>query len=343
MMAEVTDATAFLVPRPVASSVEELLAGATDRRPFFNTDSKSGSGFEQVVIDGERFIVKYVHVDDDWTMRFNGGVGCHPALVWQLGLMDVLPDRIDHGVVGVATGLGRNGWGAAILMRDMSDELVPAGDSVLPLEQHVGYLEDLAALSARMFGWEDPFGLVPLENRWSWFNHTSLEVEGARGWPDPVPRIAFEGWQRFAERVPRRVFELVDELRRDPSPMVVAVRRTPQTFLHGDWKLGNVGSAHDGRTILIDWTYPGSGPCTADLAWYVAINRSRMPMSKDDAIACFRRSLERCGVATDGWFDRQLGISLLALLVLMGWEKALGDDAELAWWCDRAVEGARWL
>jgi hypothetical protein len=31
---------------------------------------------------------------------------------------------------------------------------------------------------------------------------------------------------------------------------------------------------------------------------------------------------------------------LLAGLVVFGWEKALGDDAELGWWCDRAREGA---
>jgi aminoglycoside phosphotransferase (APT) family kinase protein len=34
---------------------------------------------------------------------------------------------------------------------------------------------------------------------------------------------------------------------------------TPTTFLHGDWKLGNLGVA-PGRTVLLDWTYPGIGP-----------------------------------------------------------------------------------
>jgi hypothetical protein len=339
----IADVTELLVPRPVAASLEELLVGATDRQPFFNSDGKSGSAFEQVVIDGERCIVKHVHVDDDWTMRFNGSVGSHPARVWELGLMDVLPSRIDHGVIAVATGLGRNGWGAAILMRDMSEEIVPPGDDLIGFEQHLAYLDDLAALSARMWGWDDPFGLVPLENRWSWFNHTSLAVEQARGWPDPVPKIAFEGWQRFAARAPRELVASVDELRRDPSPLVVAAKQTPQTFVHGDWKLGNVGTARDGRTILIDWTYPGSAPCTSELAWYLSINRARMPQSKEDAITWFAQCLERHGIDTSSWFEQQLGVSLLASLVLMGWEKAYGDDDELGWWCDRAREGLRWL
>ena len=37
-----------LTPRPVAGSVDELLAGVTDREPFLHSDSKSGSAFERV-------------------------------------------------------------------------------------------------------------------------------------------------------------------------------------------------------------------------------------------------------------------------------------------------------
>ncbi|MEY2459072.1 MAG: hypothetical protein QOG30_902 [Acidimicrobiaceae bacterium] len=335
--------THTLTPRPVASSLDELLEGVTAREPFFTTDSKSGSAFERVVIDGESLIVKHVHIDGDWTMRFNGDVGCHPLQVWTSGLMDVLPERIDHGVVAAAGGLGRNGWGAAILMRDMSTEMVPPGDDPIPLDQHVQFLDDLAALSARMWGWHDDVGLVPIDSRWTWFNHATLAIEEAAGWPDPVPRIASEGWQQFEHRVPRSVFELIDALRRDTSPLVAAAAATPFTFIHGDWKLGNVGTATDGRTALIDWTYPGEAPCCFELAWYFAINRARMPQSKEDAIATFRAALKRHGVDTDRWFDVQLALCLLGGLTIFGWEKALGSDEELGWWCDRAIEAARLL
>jgi len=329
-----------LTPRPVAASLDELLARATDRRPFRHSDSKSGSPFERVVVDGEPHVLKHVHVDGDWTMRFSGDVGCHPVQVWAAGLMDVLPDRIDHGVVGVTGGLGRNGWGGAILMRDLSADLVPAGDEPLSLRRHLTYLADLAALSVRMLGWHDDVGLMPLVNRWTWFNRACLEVEAERGWPEPVPRMAYHGWARFAERVPRAVADVVDELRRDPSPLVTAALDTPTTFAHGDWKLGNVGTAADGRTVLIDWTYPGEAPPCYELAWYLSINQARLPHSKEDAIEAFRSALERHGVETTHWFERQLGICLLGNMVIFGWEKALGDDAELGWWCDRVGEGA---
>ncbi len=334
---------AALRPRPVYGSLDELLAGADERVPFLTSDSKSGSAFERVRIDGEWHILKHIHVDSDWTMRFNGDVGCHPAQVWAAGLMDTIPERIDHGVVGVAAGIGRNGWGAAILMRDLADGLVPEGEERLDLDRHLGYLDDLAALSARMWGWTDDVGLVPLASRWSWFGAASLAIEESRGWRDPVPRIAMDGWRNFEVRVPREVVTLIEALRRDLDPLVGAVRSTPSTFLHGDWKLGNVGTAGDGRTILIDWTYPGEGPACFDLAWYLAINQARLPQSKEDAIAAFRTSIEGHGIETEGWYERQVGLCLLGALVIFGWEKAFGEEAELRWWCDRAIEGARFL
>lgn len=332
-----------LAPRPVAASLDELLAGTTRREPFRTGDSKSGSTFERIWIGGEPHVLKHVHIDRDWTMRFTGDVGCHPVQVWAAGLMDALPARVDHATVGVAGGLGRNGWGGAILMRDIAAELVPPGDAPLPGAAHRQYLDDLAALSARMLGWRDDVGLVPLAARWSWFSPACLAAEADRGWPDPVPAIAARGWERFAERAPRAAREVVDALRRDPSPLVAAAAATPLTFVHGDWKLGNVGTGADGRTLLIDWTYPGEAPPCFDLAWYLALNSARLPEAKEDAIGAFRDALERHGARPGAWFEPQAALCLLGAVVIFGWEKALGTEAELGWWCDRAAEGAAWL
>jgi hypothetical protein len=330
-------------PRPLASSLEELLAGATRREPFLTTDSKSGSACERLLIGGEPHVLKHVHVDRDWTMRFSGDVGCHPVQVWAAGLMDVLPERIDHATVGVAVGLGRNGWGGAILMRDVATELVPPGDDPVTPEAHEGYLDDLAALSARMLGWRDDVGLVPLAARWGWFSPGCLAAEEERGWPDVVPPIAARGWQEFERRAPRAVREVVDALRRDPWPLVTAASATPMTFVHGDWKFGNVGTARDGRTLLIDWTYPGEAPPCFELAWYLALNSARVPGSKESAVEAFEAALRRHGVDTAPWYARQAALCLLGAVVIFGWEKALGSDAELGWWCDRALDGASWL
>lgn len=332
-----------LAGRPVAGSVEELLAGATSRESFAHSDGKSGSCFERVVIDGQRYVLKHVHIDGDWTMRFFHLTTCIPLDVWRAGLMDAAPEHIVHGMVGAAGGLGRDGLGAALLMRDLSDVLVPAGDEPITLATHLALLDGMAALAARLWGWQDDVGLLPPANRWLAFRDEDIKAEERAGWADAVPRIAAEGWSRFPERAPADVVAVVRALRASTRPLVEAAAATPSTFLHGDWKLGNLGVDPNGRTVLIDWTYSGEGPICFELGWYLALNAARLPQSKEAAIAAFRAALERHGVDTEGWFERQLGLCLLGTLVLFGWEKALGDDAELGWWCERAREGAALL
>lgn len=338
----VADGPPALAPRPVAASIDELTGGAP-RRPFRTSDGKSGSRLERVEIGGGPHVLKLMHVDDDWIARSLGDVRCRPIAVWAAGLLDAAPRSIDHTIVGAATGLGRHGWGAALLMRDVGAHLVPPGDAPVPIEQHATFVDHLAEMSARFWGWRDDVGLVPPTIRWTMFGEGMLAAERERGFPDDVPRIADEGWRRFAARAPADVAALVDEIRRRPWDLADAVAATPTTFLHGDWKMGNLGSHPDGCTILIDCAYPGEGPACHELAWYLALNRARLPEPKEATIVRFRHSLERQGVATAGWWDHQLGLCLLGALVQFGWEKALGPDDELAWWCARAREGARWL
>jgi thiamine kinase-like enzyme len=107
--------------------------------------------------------------------------------------------------------------------------------------------------------------------------------------------------------------------------------------------MGNLGSHPDGRTILVDWAYPGAGPPCWDLAWYLALNRARLPESKEETIEAFRGSLRTHGVDPAGWFEVQVALCLLAMMASFGWEKALGDDAKLGWWVERALAGARLL
>lgn len=329
--------------RPVAASVEELLAGASAREPIRPPDGKSETGFERVVIGGERYVVKHLHCDGDWIARVTGDLTCRPLEVLRSGLLDRLPACIDHAVVGAAGGLGRNGWGAALLLRDVSPWLVPEGDAPLPLHQHRRFLDHMAALCAAFWGWEDGIGLMPLSHRYLFFGPWLSETEAALGSGATVPRLAAEGWARFPEAAPRAA-EIVLPLVAGPWPLIEALERTPTTFVHGDWKAGNLGTGPDGRTILLDWAYPGRGLACGELAWYLALNSARLPEPYEDAISAYRRSLEGHGVDTSGWWETQLGLALLGALILFGWDKALhGTPDDLAWWEDRALEGARHL
>jgi hypothetical protein len=330
--------------RQLASSVDELLDGAQRLGSHTPADARSAARFEHVVVDGERCIVKYVHPEHDFTMRVSGDIGCRPRRVWEAGLMDLAPGEIDHATLGAAP-WGRNGWGVALLMRDVSAELVPVGDDPVPEEHHLRFLDHCAAMAANAWGWHDEIELLPHRLRWQWFGEHQLEGERDLGFPEAVPRIAVEGWQRFADRAPASVRVLVDALRRDATPLSDAILTTPQTFLHGDWKFGNLGAGADGRTILLDWAYPGEGPICHELAWYLALNRARLPRghTKETTIDAFERALGLHGIETGGWFERQLELCLLGALVQFGWEKALGDDDELEWWCVRAAAGAEHL
>jgi hypothetical protein len=335
-------ATLTLAPRPVLGSVEELLAGASERRPMKNADSLSGSQLERVVIDGARFVVKYLHWDDDWIQRATGDLVCRPLLLWQSGLFDALPACLDHTAVAMAAGLGRAGRGTAILMHDVGPNLVEVARGAIPLEQHVRFLDHMAELHAAFWGIEEgdlPVELTPMGNRYLFLSSTVGEFEAARHGADPVPALLRPGWARFAEEAPKAA-SVVLPLLADPSPLVEGFAGTPMTLVHSDWKAGNLGSHPDGRTILLDWAFPGVAPATADLAWYLAVNCDLLPQAKEDAIDCYRKALEGHGVETGGWWVHQLGVALIGALAQLGWSKS---GAELRWWEERVGEAASYL
>ncbi|MGH9149571.1 MAG: phosphotransferase family protein, partial [Acidimicrobiales bacterium] len=308
----------------LAPSVAELLAGAERRQLFANPDGRSSAAFERVWIGGRPHVVKYVHLDDDFTMRVSGDIGCRPVRAWAAGLLDAAPALVDHAVVGAALGHGRNGWGAALLMRDVSGELVALGGGPFTVEQHATFVDHLAGWCAATWGFHDDVGLLPYATRWAWFGTAALDGERALGWPERVPAVAAGGWERFGERVPAAVAAVVAELRHDPSPLAAALATTPSCLLHGDPKASNMGRAADGRTVLIDWAYVGEGPAGHELGWYLALNRDKLPVTKEATIEAFRAGLEGHGVTTTGWWERQLNLALLGTVVQFGWEKALG-------------------
>ena len=55
-------------------------------------------------------------------------------------------------------------------------------------------------------------------------------------------------------------------------------------------------------------------------------------------------ALERHGIDTVGWFERQLALCCVGVMLQLGWEKAFDETgADLAWWRDRTVDTAHEL
>jgi hypothetical protein len=316
-----------------------------------HSDSLSGSPFERVEVSGagagagtaagagQRYVLKHISRDLDWLMRCLGdGVDGAPPwalIAWQHGLLDRLPPAVDHTIHSVAY----DGRVLSLLMRDVGTTLVPAGTGPVPLEQHRRFLDHMAAMHAEFFGFVDSYRLMPLGNRYTGLTPAAGEREIAAGTVDAVPRMLPAGWASLRAAAPD-AYEVAHALATDPGPLVTALRETPDTFIHGDWKFGNLGSHPDGRTVLLDWGWPGqAGPCV-DLAWYLAVNCDRLPESKEDSAAAYRDRLEHHGIDTSGWWPRQLELALVGGFCQLGWSKT-GDPAELGWWTERIVPVAR--
>jgi len=317
----------------VLGSVEALLDGAERREPLESV-GKSGASLERVTIDGTAYVVKYLDREADWTIRASGFDGFATVALWRRGVLQALPACIRQPVVAVAEDTV-----AALLMEDVSPWLVPATDEPITVAQNEQLMDHLAQMHAAFWDTSLAIDVVTPTQRYLELSPSMAEAELARGSQDLVPQLVRRGWPLLAEVAPRAA-SVVVPLAHDPGPLVTALAATPQTFVHGNWKLDNLGFDDDGRTVLLDWEIPGRAAAASDLAWYLAINCRRLPVTKEATIELYRTALERHGVDTEPWWDVQLRLSLVGALVQFGWEKALGGyDDELAWWEEQAVAG----
>jgi hypothetical protein len=315
-------------------SARELLARASWRERVQPADARAGAIFERVTVGPESYFVKRLSPSSDWVMRIAGDHVHRPYVIWRSGLMDQVPDLIDHTVVA----MDLTGEVLTIVMRDVGGSLVPPGDARVPAAQHARLIAHMAALASAFWGWEDRLGLTTMAQRLRFFalDNIAEELTDAAV-PGPLAAAA-AGWPALAERSPL-LSAVARSVHDDPGIVTARLAGLPGTFLHGDWKMGNLGSHPDGRTILLDWTLPGAGPACWDLCWYLALNRARLPEGKEAAISRFRAALEDHGIATAGWWEEQLDLCLIGIMATFGWEKALGDAGELAWW-EARVAGA---
>jgi thiamine kinase-like enzyme len=197
----------------------------------------------------------------------------------------------------------------------------------------------MADLHAHFWGFEDTVGLFPMGNRYFALTPLMSNIEAERGGTDPVPKLVGEGWKRIRDVAPG-IAKILLPLLDNPFPLVEAQARGPQTLVHSDWKAGNLGAHEDGRTVLLDWAFPGEAPGSLDIAWYVAVNCDLLPQSKEDTIEAYREALQRNGVEVGAWWDEWMSLGLLGMAVLMTWSKS-GD--ELAWWEEVVPRAVRYL
>ena len=303
----------------------------TGRTPLDGVPGKSGAVLERVMIDGQGYVLKHLDLSDDWTMRASGSLRGAPLELWERGILARLPGCFNQPIVGAApeervpgAGPAGSGRAARLCAADAGRDAVAGpghrrGDPARPApELPAAYGRPARrVLGVRPRVRRDPGG-APLPRAVPWTAQAEAATEAATGTEHLVPQLVGRGWPLLAQVAPDAA-AVVTPLARDPGPLVNALARTPHTFVHGNWKLDNLGTDDTGRTVVLDWEQPGVGAPLSDLAWYLAINCRRLPQPKEASIAVYRDGLEDCGIDTAPWWDRQLALCLLG-----GWSSSAG-------------------
>jgi hypothetical protein len=175
----------------------------------------------------------------------------------------------------------------------------------------------------------------------------------------PVHGMIQEGWRLLPTFVDAVVVELLLGLSHNPQPLCSAMRRYPQTLVHGDWRVANFGieRGESWRLVLLDWARPTVTAPAVDLAYFLVTNDSLLPARKQSIIEEYRTHLtRRLGQRFDkAWWQPMLELSLLSAFLMIGcfkaWFAARALDetdraqrlANLRWWTEQARAGARWL
>ena len=276
-------------------SVEEILDAATDVEPL-TTAGVSGARLERIHVDGTPLVVKRLDPAADWTMRALGDLSCYTVELWERGILDRLPACIAQPVVAAGPDPTRppGSRRVALVMEDISAWLLADEDAadLRGAERAVPHSHGRAAgvllgrrPRARRHSSHAPLpdalavdrdrrGGAGLGARRTTADRPGLGAPRrgrtprgrGRGPAGVGPGSVGGGAGDDAADVPARRLEAVQPRRR---------RRGP----HHPARLGDAGAGTRDRRV----------------AWYLAINCRRLPVSKDACIAIYRNALESSG------------------------------------------------
>ena len=291
-------------------------------------------------------------------MRATRDVGLREGFIAGTGL------RLAEPLVAPYLGAGSDGPSIAMLMPDLSDELIawdrPGRDPVIGTATLDHVIEAVAGLHAMPWAdyrptspdWGWPW--CPLRERLLLLTRGSAERYRAEGLA--VGDRFLAGWDAFERTAPMAAVGLIRDLSADPSPLLAALGRLPATGIHGDLKLANVALLDDGSVALIDWSMMSLAPVAVELGWLLVSNSASLPSEPD---ALLDRYLDVAGRAartslrlgprwpdedvpaepltlpprgldpTIGDWDAQRDLTWIVGLLMRGWRKGLDAKAGL--------------
>ena len=347
---------AFLSPW-AAHALPDLLAahGLTGvlEQPFPN-DGWSGAQLTLLERRGERFILKRTSWATDWIARSTRDHALREAV------LAAVPGSFEAPLAAAHLGAAADGTAAAILMPDLEEWLIPwdrgdGGGASVDEETLDRVLEAIAAIHVGTWAPADEGGLAwpwcPVRERVQLLSRPSAERYRAGGlW---VGERFLGGWDAFDRHAPASARALVDDLSRDPAPLLAALDRLPATGLHGDLKLANLALLPGGLSAAIDWQMVAHAPVALELGWFLVANVAQLPATADGVLDRYRAALVAAGGADfAGDWELQRDLALIIGLLLRGWRKGLDAEAsmtlptglgagdDLAWWSEEAVAAA---
>jgi hypothetical protein len=281
---------------------------------------------------GDRcFVLKRTTLDRDWTARRSNDARGREALLLSDPACAPVWDVFDCPYIAYTIGDGE----IALLMRDLTEHLLPDARTPLTDRQETALLSAIARMHARFWGSRAP------EAEWltdpqHFCDLLAPSCDGAL-LPSPLRENVTRGWAAALARVPAAVAERLtcpgSELAREWDDL-------PRTMLHGDVKVANFALLEDGAVAAFDWAMCGAGPCSVDLGWYLAVNASRLTASKEEIIRRYRTLLD-VAVDDDTW-ERLEEAAIVSGARMLLWSKAValesgraGAEEEWNWWIER--------
>lgn len=308
-------------------------------------------------IESPRYIIKRVKPKQDWSMQTTEDWHGRFVANWRHGLLDRLPDEIEHGVIACFD--DEDGYG--LLMHNLAHALLPDGE--ITEQDHVSILDGMAALHAAF--WQDKvlsdsrLNLCPPQLLFTFTSaHKIRKI--AEKLPSGILKMILEGWSHLPSFVEQDLIDHAESLLLDPTPFCSALAKYPQTLVHGDFWQANLGIERGDRTklIILDWSRPAATVPAYDLLYYLMLSASSgSPISKEQSISLYKEKLAyRLGDHYDeAWWLPQLELSYLgvyALLIVFKAHFAVNSDDEtqlsqalsdLEWWSEKARTGLKWL
>ena len=316
-------------------SIAALTRTATHVEPLTGVGFSGANLFRVRTADGA-FVLKRSRPDAEFTARrTNDRHGREAMLLAEEALADVW-ECFECPYAAYAIEVGEIG----LLLHDLSDALLPDVRAPLTDSQEHLITGALARMHARF--WDR----VPARE---WLARPAdycdllapCAVADAEVFPPPVRDGLLRGWKSALARLPDDIAELLTS---DGAEWEQRWAHLPQTFIHGDVKVANFAITIDGRVCAFDWALAGTGPCTIDLGWYIAINASRLAFSKEMTIRRYRNQLEFAmekPIPGDLWRELE-DVAVICGARMLLWSKALALDTgregareEWDWWVGR--------